>query len=157
MFLVGALYAYFSTRPAHALADSPARWVVIVAIFAYAVSYCTTWAVALRIYVAEIQPSETRAAAAALAQSANWIGNFAVALTTPVLLARSSYAAYFLWGGCAAITGVVCWAFMPETRGRPLDGIDGFVVAVGPKEGVVHVETPLEQVAEQGRMEEVKG
>ena len=120
MFLIGALYAanivYPSTGAAH--------WVVIVTVYIYVVFYCTTWAVSCKVYAAEVQPQRTRASATNLAHGSNWITNFLVALTTPVLLDRSSSAAYFLWGGCLLLTTAVCVIFMPETRGRSLDDIE---------------------------------
>ena len=50
-----------------------ARWVVIVTIYAYVISYCVTWAMSVRSYPSEIQPPATRATATSLAQSANWV------------------------------------------------------------------------------------
>ena len=50
--------------------------------------------------------------------------NFLVALTTPVLLAKSSFGAYFLFGGCTLLTALVCFLFMPETKGKSLNEIE---------------------------------
>ena len=50
--------------------------------------------------------------------------NFLVALTTPILLARSSFGAYFLFGGCTLLTVIVCFIFMPETKGKSLNEIE---------------------------------
>ncbi|KAH6682722.1 putative transporter [Halenospora varia] len=119
MFLIGSLYASNSVHT-----TGPARWVVILGIYAFAIVYCVSWAVGIKVYAAEIQPQRTRASATSLAHGSNWITNFLVALTTPVLLARSSCAAYFLWGGCTIITAGVCWVWMPETRGRSLEEIE---------------------------------
>ena len=51
------------------------------------------------------------------------ITNFLVAFITPILLARSSSAIYFLFGGCLLVTIVVGVLFMPETKGRDLEAI----------------------------------
>ena len=120
MFLMGGLYA------GNAVHDTfgGGRCVVIVSIYVFAVIYCTSWAVGIKIYVAEIQPQRTRASATSLAHGSNWVANFLVALATPILLARSSFAAYFLFGGCALLTAIVCAAFMPETKGKSLDEIE---------------------------------
>ena len=50
--------------------------------------------------------------------------NFLVALTTPILLAKSSFGAYFLFGGCTLLTAMVCFVFMPETKGKSLNEIE---------------------------------
>ncbi|KAH9890752.1 major facilitator superfamily domain-containing protein [Xylariomycetidae sp. FL2044] len=120
MFLMGALYAGDAV---HAGAGA-GRWVVIVSIYVFAVIYCVTWAVGIKAYAAEIQPQKTRASATSMAHGSNWLTNFLVALVTPTLLASTSYGAYFLFGGCTLLVAVVCWVFMPETRGRSLDEIE---------------------------------
>ncbi|KAH6643363.1 general substrate transporter [Truncatella angustata] len=120
MFLMGGLYAGNAVHP-----DSGAgRWIVIVTIYIFTVLYCTSWAVGMKIYAAEIQPQKTRASATNIAHGSNWLTNFLVALVTPTLLANTSYGAYFLFGACTLLTVVVCWVFMPETRGRKLDEIE---------------------------------
>ncbi|KAK3684059.1 general substrate transporter [Podospora appendiculata] len=120
MLLMGGLYAGDAV---HADAG-PGRWVVIVSIYLFAVLYTVSWGVGIRIFAAEIQPQKTRASATNIAHGSNWLTNFLVALVTPTLLAKTSYGAYFLFGGCTFVTAVACWLFMPETRGKSLDEID---------------------------------
>jgi hypothetical protein len=52
-------------------------------------------------------------------QFTNWL----VAILTPILLARSAFAAYFLFGFLALGTVVVLFSTMPETRRRSLEDI----------------------------------
>lgn len=120
MFLLGSLYAADAVHAGR----GAGRWVVLVSIYVFAVLYCISWAVGIKVYAAEIQRPATRARATSIAHSGNWLSNFLVALVTPTLLAESSYGAYFLFGGCTLATVLVCWGFMPETRGRSLDDID---------------------------------
>lgn len=120
MFLIGSLYASSSVH-SHSGAG---RWIVIVSIYLFAVIYSTSWAIGFKVYAAEIQPQRTRASATSLAHGSNWVTNFLVALTTPVLLAKSTYAVYFLFGGCTLFTISVCYLFMPETKGRSLEEIE---------------------------------
>lgn len=120
MFLMGALYAGGAV---HATSGA-GRWVVVVSIYVFAVIYCITWGISIKIFAAEIQPQKTRATATSIAHGTNWLANFLVALVTPTLLATTSYGAYFLFGGCATVTALVCWAYMPETRGKSLDEIE---------------------------------
>lgn len=106
MFLMGTLYAGGAV---HADAGG-GRWVAVVAIYVFAVIYCTSWAVGIKIHAAaEIQPQRTRASATSLAHGGNWVANFLVALVTPVLLEPSSFGAYFLFRGPLAVRrGRVC-------------------------------------------------
>ncbi|MCJ1477007.1 hypothetical protein MMC13_005678 [Lambiella insularis] len=120
MFLIGGLYAGNAVHGTF----GAGRWVVIVSIYVFAVIFCTSWAVGIKPYAAEIQPQRTRASATSLAHGSNWVTNFLVALATPILLAKSSFGAYFLFGGCTLVTAIVCALFMPETRGKSLDDIE---------------------------------
>jgi sugar porter (SP) family MFS transporter len=121
MFLIGALYASGVVHGDH----GAARWIVIILIYIFALTYCTTWAVGIKIYASEIQPPKTRAPATSLAQSSNWVINFVVAFTTPVFLQRSSSGIYFMFGAASLLTVVVCATEMPETKGKTLEEIDG--------------------------------
>ena len=120
MFVICSLYASNAVHPTY----GAGRWVVIVSIYIFTVIFCISWAVGIKIYAAEIQPQRTRASATSLAHSSNWVMNFFVALTTPILLAKSSFGAYFLFGGCSLVTAIVCALCMPETKGKSLDEIE---------------------------------
>lgn len=120
MFIIGALYASSAVH-----ADIGAgRWVVIVSIYIFAVIYCISWAIGIKIYAAEIQPQRTRASATSLAHGSNWVSNFLVALTTPILLSKSSFGIYFLFAGCSFLTAAICFLFMPETKGKSLEEVE---------------------------------
>lgn len=141
MFLVGSLYAANAVHSYGA-----ARWVVIVAVFVFAIGYVSTWAVFGKIYASEIQPAKTRATTNSLATGGSFvspllllthasfsrtitdlldeqIANWLVAFATPIFLARSAYGAYFLFGAIALLTLVVLAVCMRETRGQSLEDI----------------------------------
>ncbi|KAM0818051.1 putative General substrate transporter [Seiridium cardinale] len=118
MLLIGTLYAAGVVHP-----YGVARWVVIVAVFAFGLTYCATWGIVGKIYASEIQPSNTRAAANCVAQGLGFFTNWLVAILTPILLDKSAFGAYFLFGGLALGTVAVLAAYMPETRGRSLEEI----------------------------------
>jgi sugar porter (SP) family MFS transporter len=120
MLLIGSLYAAGAVH-----GDSgAARWVVIVAIYVFAIGFSMTWAIGFRIYANEIQPTSTRASAANLANSVNWLANWIVAFTTPILLSKSSFGVYFFFGFCSLLCLTVCLFAMPETKGRSLETIE---------------------------------
>jgi sugar porter (SP) family MFS transporter len=120
MLVIGSLYAantVYGDRGA-------ARWVVIVLIYIFALVYCMTWAVGVRVHASEIQPRRTKATATGLSQTSNWTLNWIVAFTTPIFLSKSSFGVYFLFGGCILFMVAVCATMMPETMGRSLEEID---------------------------------
>lgn len=69
MFVIGALYASSSVHQGY----GSARWVVVVSIFVFALAYCATWAVVMKIYASEIQPAKTRASANSIAQGMGFV------------------------------------------------------------------------------------
>ncbi|KAK8132051.1 transporter [Apiospora kogelbergensis] len=132
MFLIGGLYAGHTVH-----ADAGAgRWVVIVAIYVYIVIFCISWAIHVKVFAAEIQPKRTRATATGMAYVSYSLTNFLVALIVPIMLAATDSGAYFLFGGCLLLTAVVCFLYMPETRGRSLDEIEGSFHSKGLFRGV---------------------
>lgn len=54
----------------------------------------------LQLGTIELQPFRSRAVAASVSQSSNWIVNTCVALTTPVFLSKSSSGPYLLFAAC---------------------------------------------------------
>lgn len=120
MLVIGALYASSSVHSSY----GAGRWVVVVFIFLFTFVYSATWAVTISIYASEVQPMKTRAAASSLGRSGNWIVNWIVAFTTPIFLTKSSSGIYFLFGAACLLTSVVCFLWMPETRGMTLEEID---------------------------------
>lgn len=86
--------------------------------------FCGTWALSFRVYVSEIQSAKTRAGATSLSLSANWLVNWVIAFTTPILLSKSASGCYWLWGGSALVTVIVAFFWMPETMGKSLEEID---------------------------------
>jgi len=118
MLLIGSLYAASAVHPYGA-----ARWVVIISVFIFGLTYCATWGVVGKIYASEIQPANTRAAANCVAQGLGFFTNWLVAILTPIFLSKSAFGAYFLFGFFALGTVAVLAAYMPETRGRSLENI----------------------------------
>lgn len=135
------------------------RWVVIVMIYLFAVTYSVTWAVCMRIGVSESLPTGTRSSAMALAQSCNWVsffafgglilsfpetklliirpcdalktqlGNFTIALVTPILLSASVGGTYLFFSICTMLGSAVMYVYMIETKGTQLERIDELYVS----------------------------
>ncbi|KAM0278047.1 hypothetical protein ACHAQH_005416 [Verticillium albo-atrum] len=120
MLVMGSLYAADEVH-----ADRGAgKWVVIVSIFLFAIVYSGTWAIGFRTFLVESLPATTRSSASSLAQSANWLANYVVALITPVLLAKSSFGAYYLFAFASLFCTVVVAFLMVETRGHSLEEVE---------------------------------
>ncbi|KAF6811659.1 MFS sugar transporter [Colletotrichum musicola] len=125
MALIGSLYAADIVSTVGAV-----RWVVILSVVLFGMTYCATWNIVAKIYASEIQPGNTRAAGNSISMASSFVSpdsakfcNWLVALITPILLGASAYGAYYLFGGLTIFTSIVLALFMPETRGRSLENI----------------------------------
>ena len=65
LLLIGALYASKS------VAHPAGKWTVVALIEVFFVAFSGTWALTVRLYAGEIQPSRTRAAASSFGTGAN--------------------------------------------------------------------------------------
>lgn len=120
MLIIGSLYAADEVHPHTGIS----RWVVIVSIYLFAITYSATWGVSFRTFVVESLPRKTRSSASSLAQSSNWAANYTVALITPIMISTTSFGAYFLFAGCTLLCTIVIFLFMFETRGHSLEHIE---------------------------------
>ncbi|KAF2722933.1 general substrate transporter [Polychaeton citri CBS 116435] len=121
MLIIGSIYA---SAPPAGSPSAAAKWTIIITIYAYTILNATTWAISIKVWAPEIQPQHTRAQATALAYGSAWITNWFVAFVCPILLRKSQWGAYFLFGGCTAFATVVSFFYMVETRGKSLDEIE---------------------------------
>jgi MFS family permease len=80
MFLIGSLYAANAVHP-----SGVARWVVIVSVYIFSLTYCATWGIVGKIYASEIQPGHTRAAANSVAQALSFVRIIFSPLKDPLL------------------------------------------------------------------------
>jgi len=79
MLLVGSLYAANAVN-----SYGPARWVVIVLVFVFAIGYVSTWAVFGKIYASEIQPIKTRAITNSMATGGSFVSTLLLPVTTSI-------------------------------------------------------------------------
>jgi ABC-type thiamin/hydroxymethylpyrimidine transport system permease subunit len=70
MLIIGSLYAAGAVH-----ADGVARWIVIILVFVFGLTFCATWGIVGKIYASEIQPSNTRAAANCVAQGLSFVSS----------------------------------------------------------------------------------
>lgn len=67
MLIVGSIYA------SGVNSTQGGQYTIIAMIYLFLISFSSSTAITCRIYVAEIQPITTRAAASSLALTANWV------------------------------------------------------------------------------------
>ncbi|KAK6456457.1 putative sugar transporter, high affinity [Scheffersomyces xylosifermentans] len=101
-----------------------AGWVAVVFVWIFAIGFGYSWGPCAWVLVAEVFPLGMRAKGVSLGASANWLNNFAVAMSTPDFVAKAKYGAYIFLGLMCVFGALYVFFFTPETKGRTLDEID---------------------------------
>lgn len=121
--LVAVAFAQ-GTPDANGTASLPFTWAMVglVAAHTFYIFFCATWGPVMWVLLGEIFPNQIRGAGMALAAGVNWIANFLVAFTFPILIAgiglSPTYAAYAV---LTALSFFFVLRRVPETRGRALE------------------------------------
>lgn len=105
--------------------NKPAANGVIAACYLFVVSFAVSWGVVVWVYVSEMWgDSVSRQRGAALATSANWIFNFAIAMFTPKSFQNIQWRTYLIYASCCVAMFFHVFFFFPETKGKRLEEID---------------------------------
>ncbi|CCH44599.1 High-affinity glucose transporter [Wickerhamomyces ciferrii] len=97
---------------------------VIACCYLFVCSFATSWGVGIWLYVSEMWGDNvSRQRGTALATSANWIFNFAIAMFTPSAFKNITWKTYCIYATFCACMFVHVFFGFPETRGRRLEEI----------------------------------
>ena len=105
-------------------------YLALAAVVLYIMGFSFSWGPVVWVMLAEIFPNAIRGKAMSIAVAAQWIMNFIVSLTFPMmdgsayLNARFNHGfAYWIYGACSILAAVFVMRFVPETKGRSLESI----------------------------------
>jgi MFS family permease len=115
---------FTSASESMAVSGPPAK-AIVASTFLFVASFAPTWGPVSWTYPPELYPLRLRGKAVALATSANWAFNFALAYFVPVAFERITWKVYLIFAVfCACMLLHVFLAF-PETANKTLEEIDG--------------------------------
>lgn len=122
---LGVLAATFSLAGVDA-AGNPALpgnagVVALVAANVYVFCFGFSWGPVVWVLLGEMFPNRIRAVALSVSATAQWLTNFLVSATFPLLLSRGLGLAYGLYATAALVSLFFVLRFVPETRGRELE------------------------------------
>ncbi|KAF7561117.1 hypothetical protein G7046_g3027 [Stylonectria norvegica] len=124
MFFLGFYVRFGPTIKADSTASPPPAGIAALAmIYIFAAAFNMGWGPVSWVYVSEIPTNRLRAYNVALAALTHWLNNLAVSKATPVLLLKSPYRAYFIFGTLNLIMAVAAF-WIPETKGISLERMD---------------------------------
>jgi SP family xylose:H+ symportor-like MFS transporter len=115
-----------------------AGMIALVAMLIYTAGFAMSWGPVTWVLLAEIFPNQIRGKAMALAVAAQWIANYIVSWSFPIL-DKNPYLvkhfnhgfAYWIYGVMGIMAAVFMAKMVPETKGRSLEEMEGLWVAVG--------------------------
>lgn len=111
----------------------PGGWgpAALVAANVFVISFGASWGPLVWVLLGEIFPSRIRARALGLAAAAQWIANFAITLSFPVMAAASLPLTYAMYAAFAAASFFFVKFKVPETNGMSLEQADTLFVPKG--------------------------
>jgi SP family xylose:H+ symportor-like MFS transporter len=105
--------------------------VALVAMLVYTAGFAVSWGPVTWVLLSEIFPNQIRGKAMAVAVAAQWIANYLVSWTFPILdenpylVAHFKHGfAYWIYGLMSILAALFMWRFVPETKGRSLEQME---------------------------------
>lgn len=100
----------------------------LVCMLVYVAGFAMSWGPVAWVLLAEIFPNNIRGKALAVAVAIQWIANYLVTWTFP-MMDKNSYLvekfnhgfAYWVYGLMAVLAALFVWKFIPETKGKTLE------------------------------------
>jgi len=110
---------------------SASGYVALFCMMLYAASFAVSWGPVAWVLLAEIFPNKIRGRALAVAVAAQWISNYLVSLTFPMMNDNSYLTekfnhgfAYWIYGIMSLIAMFFIMKYVPETKGKTLEEME---------------------------------
>lgn len=105
----------------------------LICMLVYTAGFAMSWGPVCWVLLAEIFPNSIRSVVMSIAVAAQWIANFMVSWTFP-MLDKNQYLsdtfnhgmAYWIYGIMGLLAAFFIWKFVPETKGRSLEQMEGY-------------------------------
>ncbi|MGB3150287.1 MAG: MFS transporter, partial [Maribacter sp.] len=105
--------------------------IALICMLVYVASFAMSWGPVTWVLLSEIFPNKIRGRALALAVAAQWVSNYLVSWTFPMmdknsfLLEKFNHGfAYWIYGLMGVFAMVLVWKFVPETKGKSLEEME---------------------------------
>jgi SP family xylose:H+ symportor-like MFS transporter len=136
MVVLGCLFNWHLVSATGGTAGATAggsSYVAIAAVVVYIIGFSFSWGPVTWVMLSEIFPNSIKGKAMSIAVAAQWITNFAVSQTFPMMDGSSALNrafnhgfAYWLYGVGALLAAWFVLKYVPETKGRSLEAIEQF-------------------------------
>jgi SP family xylose:H+ symportor-like MFS transporter len=110
----------------------------LIAMLGYTAGFAVSWGPVTWVLLSEIFPNQIRGKAMALAVAMQWIANYVVSWTFPIL-DNNPYLvqhfkhgfAYWIYGVMSVFAALFMWRLVPETKGRTLEQMESVWLKAG--------------------------
>ena len=103
----------------------------LICMLVYVASFAMSWGPVTWVLLSEIFPNRIRGRAMAIAVAAQWVSNYLVSWTFPMmdknsfLIEKFNHGfAYWIYGFMAILAMLIIWKFVPETKGKTLEEME---------------------------------
>lgn len=125
LLLIGAAgMAICLTLVAIVMGGAAPRSYLLGALAAFIACFAFSQGAVIWVYLSEIFPTRLRSQGQALGSATHWLLNALLALTFPVVAARSPAAPFAFFAVMMLLQLVIVWRWFPETKGMPLEDLD---------------------------------
>ncbi len=103
----------------------------IICMLVYVASFAMSWGPVVWVLLSEIFPNKIRGRAMALAVAVQWVSNYLVSWTFPMMDKNTHLVetyhhgfAYWIYGLMGLLGMLFVWKFVPETKGKTLEEME---------------------------------
>ncbi len=103
----------------------------LICMLVYVAGFAMSWGPVTWVLLSEIFPNRIRGRAMSIAVAAQWIANYVVSWTFPLMDKNSELIekfnhgfAYWIYGVMAIFAMIMVWKFVPETKGKTLEEME---------------------------------
>jgi SP family xylose:H+ symportor-like MFS transporter len=131
MLTLGTLFdTHLVSTTVGAAGSRNASLLAIVAVVVYIAGFAMSWGPVTWVLLSEIFPNSVKGKTMSIAVAAQWIANFFVSATFPIMDRSSALTAafnhgfaYWLYGAASIVAALFVMRFVPETKRRSLEAI----------------------------------
>lgn len=129
LFVMVYAFSHATIDPADAskiILSKDLGMVAVVAANLYVIFFNISWGPVMWVMLGEMFPNQIRGSALAVAGLFQWVANYLIAQSFPVMAAGIGLAAsYTFYGVCAVISFFLVQRFITETKGKELEEMEG--------------------------------
>ena len=114
-----------------AFSESMSGTVKLICMLAYTAGFAMSWGPVCWVMLSEIFPNSVRSSVMSIAVAAQWVSNFLISSTFPIMDKNSFLVesfnhgfSYWVYGVLSVLAAVFVWKMVPETKGKTLETME---------------------------------